>query len=329
MLTDHFRTNAPLHDLGTLDERWAGIVSPRYDAATVRTYVHEQFLEQAEDYARDYLATWYWKGLLEKARVHFTARAQNAERILDLGSGAGNTVFPLLELFPGASVVASDLSLPLLKALDRYRQAHFPKRDCYLLQLNAEDGLFEAGQFDLVAGGAILHHLVAPDKAIAQAHAALAPGGTAVFFEPFEAGNQIIALVLKHLLAMNASQAERIPEDVTGFFTRYCADFTRRTRAETRAQAFAELDDKWIFTKGWVERVARAAGFADVVIHPLHTIDNMCLDQINTLLRLGPKRPMEVLPGWAIDHIREVDSQFSPELRSDLLIEGAIVLRKQ
>lgn len=328
MLSDHFRTTSALHDLGAVDARWSGIASPRYDEATVRAYVHEQFLEQAEDYARDYLATWYWKGLLETARAHFTPRARDAARILDLGSGAGNTVFPLLELFPAATVVASDLSLPLLKALDRYRQAHYPGRECYLLQLNAEDRLFEDAQFDLVVGGAILHHLIAPDKAIAQAHAALAPGGTAVFFEPFEAGNQVICLVLKHLLAMNASRAELIPEDVTGFFTRYCNDFTRRTNEATRAQAFAELDDKWIFTKGWVERAARAAGFAEALIYPLHAVDDMCLDQVKTLLRLGPQRPFEVLPRWAVEHIREVDAQFSRELRADLLIEGAIVLKK-
>jgi ubiquinone/menaquinone biosynthesis C-methylase UbiE len=62
--------------------------------------------------------------------------------ILDLGSGAGNTVFPLLDLYPNATLIASDLSIPLLRALRRKQVAEYGQRDCRVMQLNAEELVF-------------------------------------------------------------------------------------------------------------------------------------------------------------------------------------------
>ena len=48
------------------------------------------------------------------------------------------------------------------------------------------------GVADLAVGAAILHHILDPAKVLASCHRALKPGGWAIFFEPFEAGNTIV-----------------------------------------------------------------------------------------------------------------------------------------
>jgi len=49
-------------------------------------------------------------------------------------------------------------------------------------------------------GGAILHHLLNPEKAIKGAYRALKKGGYAIFFEPFENGNSILELAYSEIL---------------------------------------------------------------------------------------------------------------------------------
>jgi hypothetical protein len=63
-------------------------------------------------------------------------------------------------------LVASDLSVPLLQAIRRKQVKEYGQRDCRVLQLNADELVFQDAQFDLVVGGAILHHLLDPEKSI-------------------------------------------------------------------------------------------------------------------------------------------------------------------
>lgn len=71
------------------------------------------------------------------------------------------------------------------------------------MQLNAEELIFESGEIDLVVGGAILHHLFDPSKTLKEAYKVLKPGGYAIFYEPFEAGNQIVKLIFERILERN------------------------------------------------------------------------------------------------------------------------------
>ena len=102
------------------------------------------------------------------------------------------------------------------------------------MQLNAEKLVFEPSQFDLVIGGAIRHHLLAPHKAVAEAFRVLISGTVAVFFDPFELSNQVLVLVFQHLIDLNGghSAGAQIEPATLPFLEAYCLDL-RLARAVT------------------------------------------------------------------------------------------------
>jgi ubiquinone/menaquinone biosynthesis C-methylase UbiE len=329
MLLQDLITTIELIDLGKVDPAWAGILSPVYEEKTIRKYVHEQFLEHADRYIDKYRSNEYAKWFLSLAQKHFSFdQTDHPLAILDLGSGAGNTFFPLLELYPTAYVIASDLSLPLLKALKQHQVQYYPDYSCSVIQLNAEDIIFECNQFDLVVGQAILHHLFSPEITIRESYRVLKSQGVALFFEPFEIGNQIIALTVKHLLTLNEYYQEKIPGKIINFFKNLCWDFQLRKNTDKKNPIFQQIDDKWLFTKSYIERISKDAGFSDTIIYPLHPSLTFITDQIKTYLLLGLELEDTTLPQWARDHLHEIEEQFSPELRDELMTEGSIVLKK-
>ncbi len=106
---------------------------------------------------------------------------QSGDSVLDLGCGEGKETRHLMQL--GLSVVSLDLSHAQL-ARARQRVSSGPAgRSLRFVQANAEELPFLAGQFDLVYGKAILHHLDV-GLAAAEIFRLLKPGGRAVFAEP-------------------------------------------------------------------------------------------------------------------------------------------------
>jgi ubiquinone/menaquinone biosynthesis C-methylase UbiE len=358
------KTLVPLVDLGTVKPEYRGIWSPQYDDALIQKFIHQFFQENAAVYAERYQATAHWKNLIQRAQNHFRLDAAQP-CILDIGSGAGNSVFPLLDLYPQATIIASDLSVPLLKMLKDHLDRHYADRSCQVVQLNAEQLIFADNQFDLVCGGSILHHLFHPEKTIAECHRILKPGGAAIFFEPFEVGNQILALAFQHLLEMNRRRligvATRtppptangrslagiltwlrwaknwvlplrlrrpIPPRVVRFFEDACTEYRLRKGREHDAVVLQHFEDKLLFTRRFFEEHARAAGFAAVVIESINEAAQQFTVQTRVMLRLGPALPETALPAWAWDYLGKMDQHFSSDLMSELLCEGLVVFRK-
>lgn len=324
MLFNGWKTTVELKDLGDLDPAWNGIYSPLYKKSVVSRYLHRQFLEDAGEYLDRYQATDYWKGLLMEARRFFTVAEK--PRILDLGSGGGNTVLPLLELYPDAEIVASDLSLPLLRALRDALAANPAAARCRVLQLNAERIVFAAGQVDLVVGGAILHHLRSPARALAECARVLRPGGVAVFFEPFLAGYRVVAESLENLLARDRG---RLPPRVRDFFLGIVHDFRVRASMNRFTVRFRHLDDKWLFTPDFFTAQAQKNGFLDPTVYPLQVGPRLLFERIHSLIHLGLGNDKSELPGWALAEIDAADARLAAEPRQELLIEGAVILKKQ
>lgn len=328
--TSRFLTTKTLHDLGERKAEWSGIFSPEYEDAIVRKFLQEQFLSDAGTYANLYQNIPYWESLLQNALDHLNQKLAPGIGVLDIGAGAGNTTLALLRMCPELDIVASDLSVPLLALLKQNLSQEFPNHSLSLIQMNAEQMIFAPEQFDLVVGGAILHHLFEPDACLRECYRVLKHGGTAIFFEPFEAGNQMVVMTMRNLVALNQKiiLGPKIDPEIRKFFIGWSGETALRIDPDKTKPIFQKLDDKWIFTRTYFERAAYSAGYREVIIKPIHTPRHSFFNQINTLLTIGMNKKIEALPQWAIEYIHSVDETFSDEMHNELLIEGEILLKK-
>lgn len=322
--------DVPFRDLSDLtgDPAVGGIlVTEGIDEKTVARYIHQQFRENAECYAVAYQAYAHFEELLRRSfgRLEFS-RFDEPLTIVDIGSGAGNSVVPLLRLFPQATVMASDLSIELLVILKRELKRMGLDKRCALLQLNAETIELKPQSADVAVGAAILHHLFQPELTISRCGQILRPGGVAVFFEPFEIGNGVMRFILTKLLDDNRAKA--IAPEVRKMLSGVAADIAARTGVQPHSR-LEEMDDKWLFSQAAFERQATEAGFASCRIYNLlDDIECPFTAKLGTLLRLSLDLPPESLPQWAWSLVAEVEDHFSLAGRRDLIMEGAVLLRK-
>jgi SAM-dependent methyltransferase len=321
-LTDLF--TAPLVDLGASDPALAGILAPADEARSPAPGVTAQFLENAAEYHRRYFDTAYWSLVLGRAldTIHLD---HPPGTILDVGSGSGNSVIPLAGRFPQARIVATDVSAPLLAILRDFLATR-PDRDRFtLVCVDATRARYREGVADLAVGAAILHHLLEPERVLAACREALSPGGWAIFFEPFEAGNVLLKIAYQRILA-RASTSER-EGPALGMLARLVNDYRVRTRPRSDP-VYRELDDKWMFTRTYFERLGREQGWADAITYALHVDPRGLQKQAEVHLRLGAGLAPDTLPAWAWEILAEMDAEMSEDLRSELAQEAAILLRK-
>lgn len=321
----------PLHDLGSVHSQLHGVWSPGYGREVVGRYLTAQFGQRAEEYVQTHQNLSHTRAVLPAIFAHAGIKlpARGPFTILDLGSGAGNTIVPLLDLLaanPEGRLIASDLSAEMLALCRALVTGHSAADQCELLQLNAEELDFAPASIDLVLGWAILHHLFRPDLTLLGCGRVLRPGGAAVFLEPFEDGTATEALIYRTILA--DPRAAALPSDLTRFWAARVAALLER-RGEDKSVGFTHLDDKWMFTRSYFEHHAEAAGFRNVQFIPLRSADDLFELQVNMILRIGgPNTSLDQLPGWVAERVREFDRVYSREYKREILLEAAVVLQK-
>lgn len=336
----------PLTDLGsTGNAALDGIFSPTYDPELVSQYVQSQFTDGMEWYVERYQNLPYWKCLISLAleRVNRPPRTGEVATILDLGSGAGNTILPLLELFPSSVVIASDLSVPMLAGLRKQLLARDLRQQCAMLQLNAEDLDFPPQCFDLVVGGAILHHLFRPERVIEGCARILKPGGCAIFFEPFESGNAILTMAYREILQRNQSlidetrsaasdsapdNAPPLPVATAAFLQEFSHQHEIRKGRCKDDEVFQRLDDKWLFTQRFFQEQSASAGFQQCIIDPLHPSPQPFIDQTRSYMVTVVGKPEDAMPPWAWAILQRYETMFSADLKSEMFTEGRVIFRK-
>jgi ubiquinone/menaquinone biosynthesis C-methylase UbiE len=316
----------PLVELGDDDPRFVGILTPASAVGAAKVGVTDQFLERAEEYHRNYLSFEYWRVMLDRA-LHAAGDPPPPGTIIDIGSGSGNSVIPLAERFPRARIVATDISPQLLAILRGFLSGRPGGTDRFgLVCVDASAALYRESVADLAVGAAILHHVLDPSRVVAACHRALRPGGWAMFFEPFEAGNAIVKLTYQRVLAQ-ATVAER-GTPAMQFLARMVEDYVIRSRPRSDP-VFMRLDDKWMFTRTYFERIAAEQGWTELITYPLNPSPTPLRDQAVVHLRLGAALAPDALPEWAWAVIGETDAGLSEDLKSEWLLEGAVLLRKR
>lgn len=313
----------PVEDLGDTRPELRGIFAPRSERAATKRGVTAQFLENAADYHQRYTNVGHFRVLIDDALARLEPQI-DPKFILDIGSGSGNSVIPLLDRFPQAFVVATDISPQLLTIL----RDHLTTRPQYrgrfaLVCMDASNDCYRTGGFDLAAGAAILHHILEPEAVIRACGNALRPGGAAIFFEPFELGHALLNLAYGEIVA----EADRRDETGPGIHLLRHLHGDYAARAQAGTDAFSRLDDKWMFTREFFESHEDRDAWAACVVYPIHGIDAPLTAQTHINLKLVSGVESSALPDWAWNKLARYESAFTQQSRRDLMIEGAIVMR--
>ncbi len=113
------------------------------------------------------------------------ASTPRAQRVLDVGCGAGNFTLQLMKLQPVREVTLLDLSRPMLdRASERIQQASgiVPKA----IQADIRETELDEASFDIILAGAVLHHLRSDEQwesVFTKLYRALSVGGSLWIFD--------------------------------------------------------------------------------------------------------------------------------------------------
>jgi SAM-dependent methyltransferase len=298
------------------------------EADQISGRISEQFKAGAGEYHARYAAAAHFQSLFEQTIRKLELTIPEAPLIFDMGSGSGvNSIVPCFSLFPGARQVASDLSGDLLAMLADYAAAQGLSDRVICVVMDAMGTNVLPERFDLVTGASILHHLVRPVQGLKAAARALKPGGQAIFFEPFD-GYGLIRLAYERILAEAALRREPLAPEVERVLHAMTADIAARTSPDWRAPGFADLDDKWLFSRELFEGMARNAGFAEVQFVAHNNHDNLYRDVATVQLRLGSGLDTLTLPDWANAILDSFDRAIPQATKNSLMLEGSVVLTK-
>jgi SAM-dependent methyltransferase len=144
-------------------------------------------------------------------------------RVLDLGSGLGEsaTYFALR----GARVTATDISPEMCQLCQGTARAHGVTLEAVATPVERLE--VPAGQFDVVYGANILHHVTDLDGTLAAVRRALAPGGQCVFWDPL-AYNPVINVYRRMATRVRTVDEHPLRFDALEAFRRQFADVGHR-----------------------------------------------------------------------------------------------------
>src|SRR5208283_1601926 len=313
--------NEPAIDLGQLlGSRFRGLLSPvTHQRSTIgQDQVYD--LEKSIKYHKRHYNPQGIRRLLERALQHFNPVA--CPKVLDIGSGSGNSIAAELQTLGGCEIVATDLSPHLLCIMkENLATEGLPEEKVNLICMDVQEPYFVPASFDMACGSAILHHLVDPRRAVVNVMNALKPEGAAVFFEPFEYGCVILKLLHNQILREAALRADasfqegepleaRLDDKVMNFLRDINHDYLLRSNVADGVKNFThELDDKWLFTREFFEDIAKETGAKKVILYSNHEgmTETLFEDYIAQNFHLGRGWGRDVMPEWAWECAREFD----------------------
>lgn len=222
--------NIVYHDweASTYDEKW----SISYDERCI-SYARERYAHVAGD------AGW------------------PVDRILEIGAGTGFFTLNLMQAGLAKSAVVTDISQGMVDVA--VRNGRSLGLDVEGQAADAEALPFADGEFDLVIGHAVLHHIPDLDLAFREILRVLKPGGRFVFCgEPTQKGD-VVARRLSTLTWWAAGRATRLP-GLRERFARTPEELAQSSE-EARLEAVVDLHT---FDPDALARLAIRAGAVDV-----------------------------------------------------------------
>jgi ubiquinone/menaquinone biosynthesis C-methylase UbiE len=194
-------------------------------------------------------------------------REQSFGRSLEIGAGTGYFSLNLLQTGIVREAVCTDISPGMLDALRANAQRLGLAVEA--VATDAERLPFEDASFDLVLGHAILHHIPDLDRAFAEFHRVLRPGGTVVFAgEPSRYGDRLARVPKRGAAAVAPLWRRAIGARRLGTANGNGHD------PHAKDHALERFVDVHAFAPGDLAEHARRAGFADVRVRGEELVAN-------------------------------------------------------
>lgn len=292
--------------------------------------ISDRYTHQAEADATNFINFEHPYGQIKEI-INSLDLGQSEIRILDIASGFGNTVLPLLRDFPSAQVVATDLSDAMLIVLSRFASEMGVEDRLTLLEIDAIDiDILAPESFDLIIGGAALHHFVKPDIVISRCLQTLKMGGYALFFEPMELGLSLFALSLEFALPVIENMNTPLSNLAVIFYRNIIKDILYRARRFTDeySPAWEDLDDKWVFARSYLEEIA-LQNESTLILTPLHSLENPFLSHAQTILSLyGGIDPTEIFSEEVKKAFKRFEMRFSSFALAESPLEASVIFKK-
>ena len=258
----------PLADLGTETPAFAGIHTPkelprrdqgRRDGAVSR----ERRAISPELFRYRILE------LPARQRARCRRQSGSAGRIIDIGSGSGNSVIPLADRFPNAEIVATDISPQLLAIL----------RD-FLRKRSDGDQRFGLVCVDAMAARYQRRGRKSRGRRRDPAPYSRARAGPRVLLPRARA--RWLGDLLRAVRSRQRAAQVHVPQDSRcrhparkgqrrdlRFIEHMVEDYRRRERPRSDP-IYRELDDKWMFTRTYFERMRATQGWSELITYALN-----------------------------------------------------------
>jgi ubiquinone/menaquinone biosynthesis C-methylase UbiE len=182
---------------------------------------------------------------------------------LEIGAGTGYFALNLMQEGIVDTATCTDISPGMLEALES--NARRLGLDVETVACDATALPFDDGSFDLVLGHAVLHHLPFLDRAFAEFHRVLRPGGMLFFAgEPSRHGDRIAGYPKRAGVRAAPLWRRAMRARAAGHAAPASNGNGNGNGAAPDDHALEHVVDVHAFVPEDLERHARAAGFADV-----------------------------------------------------------------
>lgn len=259
-----------------------GVVDLRRDAG-FDTLLELDSYEAAHNTGSEHSRLIYglYKDIFDKFHPH------RAERVLEIGAGAGNLTLGLLKHGSFKAVHCSELSLRFMTRLRQKAEAEgVENRGRYYL-FDAESLPFASASFDIVVGHSVLHHVLNFERTIFESFRVLKPGGIAIFAEPMAETHALAGLAAQLVVEVDGMLPERrLGPETRKILLSLSAQGSRKLgHLVERGESVLQFEDKFVFPGDYMRDTAWKAGFSRFALH-----DFAAVKDLGALIQAGMKK---------------------------------------